>query len=311
VNRLHIVGIAIAAGAIAACSDSSSAPASDLAITMASAYSMTPAGFSNLNSTFASDSMAGPFEPGFGPRGGRGGPGHGFGFDGPGAGPGFGLGLMGGGLFGPFFGDGLGGLFRHDSTSCTYASGVVTCGPRTTRDGLTITTTAKYTTAANAAQQKPDSTTNTAVTTIKVTGTSTRRDSSKSVVDESSSQTITGLAKGSTQRTVNGTSAGTETTTGTGKQGAFTATRVTGDTVKGVVIPAPAGSTSGPSYPTAGTVIRAMSATVTISGQSPANSSRREMITYDGTATAKVVITQDGTTQNCTLPLPHGRLTCQ
>jgi hypothetical protein len=24
-----------------------------------------------------------------------------------------------------------------------------------------------------------------------------------------------------------------------------------------------------------------------------------------------VVITQDGTTQNCTLPLPHGRLTCQ
>jgi hypothetical protein len=35
------------------------------------------------------------------------------------------------------------------------------------------------------------------------------------------------------------------------------------------------------------------------------------VITYDGTATAKVVITQDGTTQNCTLPLPRGRLTCQ
>jgi hypothetical protein len=65
------------------------------------------------------------------------------------------------------------------------------------------------------------------------------------------------------------------------------------------------------SYPTAGTVIRAMSATVTVSGQSPSTSSRREVITYDGSATAKVVITQDGTTQNCTLPLPHARLTCQ
>jgi hypothetical protein len=218
---------------------------------------------------------------------------------------------MGGGLFGPFIGDGPGGLFRHDSTACAYASGVVTCGPKTTRDGLTITTTAKYTTAAGVAQSKPDSTTNTAVTTVKVSGTATRRDSSKSVVDESSSQTITGLAKGSTQRTVNAASAGSETTTGTSRQGAFTAKRVTGDTIKNVVIPVPTSTTSGPSYPTAGTVIRAMSATVTISGQSPTNSSRREVITYDGTATAKVVVTQDGTTQNCTLPLPRGRLTCQ
>jgi hypothetical protein len=108
---------------------------------------------------------------------------------------------------------------------------------------------------------------------------------------------------------VNGASSGTENTTGTSRQGAFTATRVTGDTIKGVVIPASTSTT--PPYPTAGTVIRAMSATVTISGQSPATSSRREVITYDGSTTAKVVITQDGTTQNCTLPLPHGRLTCQ
>lgn len=305
--KLHVVGIAIAAGAIAACSDSNSAPSSGLAITMASAYSVTPAGYSNLNSSFASDPGAGAFEPGFN-RGGGHGPG--MGFEGLGHGPGFGLELMGGGLFGPFIGDGVGGLFRHDSTACTFAGGVVTCGPKTTFDGLTITITGKYTTSAGVAQSKPDSTTNTAVTTVKVTGTSTRRDSSKSVVDESSTQTISGLAKGSTQRTVDGASAGTETTTGTSSQGAFTAKRVTGDTVTGVVIPVPS-SSSGPSYPTKGTVIRAMSATVTIAGQSPANSSRREVITYDGSTTAKVVITQDGTTQNCTLPLPRGRLTCQ
>ena len=302
------VGIAIATIAIAACSDTN-APSGEMAITMASAYSAAPAGFSSLNTSFAADSTAGPFQPGFGPRG-HAGRGHGFG--GPGGGPGFGLGLMGGGLFGPFLGDGPGGLFRHDSTACTFASatGIVTCGPKTTRDGLTVTSTAKYTTAAGVAQAKPDSTTNTAVTTVTVSGTATRRDSSTSVVNHASTQTITGLAKGSTQRTVNGASKGTETTTGTSSQGAFTASRVTGDTVKAVVIPVSSSGT-GPSYPTAGTVIRAMSATVTISGQSPATSTRREVITYDGSATAKVVITQDGTTQNCTLPLPHGRLTCQ
>jgi hypothetical protein len=305
INR--IVALVTASAAIAACSDTSntSAPASSFAITMASAFSATPTGFSELSSSFASDA-AGPFEPGFGRDGGRGG--H---FEGPGGGPGFGLGLMGGGLFGPFFGDGPGHLIRAD-TSCVYSSttGLVTCGPTTTRDGLVVTRVSKYTTAAGATQAKLDSNTNTATTTITVKGTATRRDSTKSVVDQSSTQTVTGLAKGSTQRTVNGASAGTENTTGTSSKGAFTSKRVTGDTVKAVVIPV-SSSTTTPTYPTAGTVIRAMSATVTITGQSPATSTRREVITYDGTATAKVVITQDGTTQNCTLPLPHGRLTCQ
>jgi hypothetical protein len=41
------------------------------------------------------------------------------------------------------------------------------------------------------------------------------------------------------------------------------------------------------------------------------SSSRREVITYDGSATAKLVITRDGTTKTCSLPLPHGRPVCQ
>ena len=288
---------------VTACNDAN-APSSQLAITMASAYSTAPAGYAQLNSSFSADSSAGAFEPEFGDHG----RGHG-GFGPLGGGPGFGLGFMGGGLGGPFLGDGLGPMHSSDG-SCTFSSstGLVTC-TFTTRDGLTVTRVSKYTTAAGQAQEKPDSTTNTVTTTVTVTGTATRRDSSKSVVNESSNQTITGLAKGSAQRTINGASAGTENTTGMSSQGAFTAMRVTGDTTKAVVIPAPTGTTR--TYPTAGTVIRAMSATVTISGQSPTTSSRREVITYDGSATAKVVITHDGATQNCTLPLPHGRLTCQ
>jgi hypothetical protein len=49
---------------------------------------------------------------------------------------------------------------------------------------------------------------------------------------------------------------------------------------------------------------------VTSSG-STKSSTRREVITYDGSSTAKVVITKDGVTQTCTQALPHGRLSCQ
>jgi hypothetical protein len=302
-KQLVITASCAAAILATACSDAN-APSSRLAVTMASAYSAAPAGFDQLSTSFNADGSASAFHPEFDGRG------HGPGGFGPlGGGPGFGLGFMGGGLGGPFLGDGLGPI-RSDDSSCTFSSstGLVTC-TFTTHDGLTVTRVSKYTTTAGQVQEKRDSTTNTVATTVTVSGTATRRDSSKSVVSESSNQTITGLAKGSTQRTVDGASAGTENTTGTSSQGAFTAKRVAGDTIKGVVIPVPTSTT--PTYPTAGTVIRAMNATVTITGQSPTTSSRREVITYDGSATAKVVITQDGTTQNCTLPLPRGHLTCQ
>lgn len=290
---------------IAACSDSTATSSSSrLAITMASAYSAAPAGFSSLTSSYAASGDEGPFMPGFGPMGGHG---HG-GFEGPRGGPGFGLGFMGGGLLGPFLGDGVGPFFHSDS-ACTYASGMLTCNA-TTRDGLTVKGTYTYTTAAGTAQQKRDSTTDRIVSSIAVSGTETRhRDSSTSIVSETSSQTISGLAYNSTKRTISGTTAGTETTTGTSQQGAFTAKRTAGDTVTGVVIPVSADRTHA-GYPTAGSVVRSMSATVTITGQAATTSTRREVITYDGSATAKVVITQDGATQNCTLPLPHGRLMC-
>jgi hypothetical protein len=298
-----IAGLAMTVIA-AACRDAAS-PTSQLAISMTSAYSSAPAGFDQLSTSFNGDPGAGAFQPQFDMM-----HGHGHGGFGPrGDGPGFGLGFMGGGLGGPFLGDGLGPMHDDDS-SCAFSAstGLVTC-TNTTHNGLTVTRTLKITTAAGGVQQKRDSTTNTIVSNVTVNGTATRRDSSKSVVNESSTQTVTGLAKGSAQRTVNGASTGTETTTGTSRQGAFTARRVAGDTITGLVIPAPTADTR--TYPTAGAVIRSMTVTVTIDGQSPSTSSRREVVTYDGSATAKVVITHDGTTQNCTLPLPHGHLTCQ
>lgn len=298
-QKVFLVTCAAALTTLAACTDNATTPASDLAVTMASAFSATPAGFSNLSSSYSTSGVEGAFMPSM--ERGRGGHGPGFG------GPGFGLGFMGGGLDGPFVGDGL-HPFHHDDANCTFAAATgVTCTD-TTRDGLIVKRVSKYTTAAGTVQQAIDSTTNTVTTTVTVSGTATRREGS-SVVNETSTQTVTGLAKGSAQRTVNASSKGSENTTGTSPQGAFTAARTAGDTVTGVVIPAATTTNTHP-YPTAGTVIRSMSATVTISGQAATTTTRREVVTYDGSATAKVVITQNGTTQNCTLPLPHGHLTC-
>lgn len=302
---------------IAACSRDTTGPAANrLAITLASAYSAAPAGFSQLSTTFAASTAAGVFQPGFDANGG---PGGGRGFCLPGSGPGFGLGFMGGGLAGTFFGDGIGRGFFHADSSCAFSSstGQVTCGP-TTRDGLTVTRVSKYTTTAGVALAAIDSTTNTVTSAITVAGTVTHAqrdtnhtsiDTSTSTVSEESNQTVAGLAAGSTKRTVNGTSSGTESTTGKTSAGAYSAKRIAGDTVTGVVIPTQTTALPQP-YPTAGTVIRSMSATVTFTGAAAATSARREVITYDGSATAKVLITVDGTTQNCTLPLPHGKLTC-
>jgi hypothetical protein len=64
------------------------------------------------------------------------------------------------------------------------------------------------------------------------------------------------------------------------------------------------------SISSAGTVVRTMSVTLTIAGQSPQSSKRREVVTYDGSTTARVVITQDGESRTCTIPLPRGRPTC-
>ena len=236
------------------------------------------------------------------------------------------------------FGGGLGCTGTFNS-----ASGRVECAAET-RNGLTITRSAQYLDAAGAVQQAFDTlTTNSINVKTSVTGTITFDSASHgpgggdhrhhggwglgrgpgglllgdtariltatTTINSSSDRTTTGLVATSAQRTTNGTSAGTEKTTGTTTRGAFTAERIVGDTTKGLVIPKAASDTAHP-YPTAGTVIRAIRATLTYAGQSPATLSRREVVTYDGSATAKVTITENGTTKSCTRPLPRGPLSC-
>jgi hypothetical protein len=271
------------------------------------AFISTPLGFENVASSFSTSSgLAGSaFLPG--ERDGSRGPnmlGGGRDFMGGGFGEDFLGGLVGGGR--PFDHGERGGTAL--SSTCTFSAstGIVTCAAET-HDGITINRTILFKTAAGTPQAARDSATNSITTHISATGAKTRRDSSVTTISHTSDQTVTGLASTATQRTVNGTSAGTETTTGKDTAGTFTVSRVIGDTTSSLIIPITSGK---PTYPTAGTVIRSMNVTLAYTGKTPASSSRREVVTYDGSATAKLVITQDGTTKNCTIPLPRGRPTC-
>jgi len=231
-------------------------------------------------------------------------------------GPGWG-GLMGGGLgeawiggigFGPGLGRGPFGDFD-DSNGCAFSttSNRNDCAT-IMRAGLTINRSYSFLDAALHVQQSFDpASTNTVNVKNSVTGTVTHHSTATSTVNSSSDFTVVGLAAGSTQRTVDGTASGSETTTGTRDGVAFTVARTADDKTVGLVIPIQDGR---PTYPTAGTVTRSMTATVTKDGSAPSTTSRSEVITYDGSATATVVITHDGVTKNCTKPLPHGRLTC-
>jgi hypothetical protein len=315
-----------------ACADVGTTPsaAGSLAV-----FQSVPAGFSATSNTFSSSGDLGEaFQPhlgdgsfddrgGFDDHGGLGedhGRGRGRGPGGPedrgrGRGDGFGF-LMGGGIGPEFLGEiGFGrnigrGPFHADSvgSNCVFASstGLVTCGPVTNR-GLTVLVTAAIKKTDGTAQSKIDSLTNSLTLHSEVSGTVTRRDSATSTISHKSDRSITGLAAGSTQRTVNGTAVGTETTTGVTDAGAFKAIRTVNDTTTGVIVPLADGK---PTFPSAGRVSRNKGSAVTIDGTTTTHT-RSEVVTYDGSAVAKVVITQDGVAKNCTMALPRGHLVCE
>ncbi|MBL8982405.1 MAG: hypothetical protein JNL26_09475 [Gemmatimonadetes bacterium] len=295
---------------------------------LSSAFSTVPLGYSEVSSSFSGDSDGVPsmFLPGMRAAA-------------------FGGGLMGGGLgdafagaMGPGRGRGhegpFGGRFGgHLTCEGEFNAGTqrFVCDP-VTRGGVTRTQSMQYKTTAGTVQQAFDTlTTNSVNVQSASTGTVSwaRDDNSRgrggphhigriagdtttiltttTTVNHSSNRTVTGLASPSTQRTINGTSQGSESATGTSSRGNFTATRSAADTTTGLVVPVQSGKAT---YPTAGTVIRTMKATVTFAGSAATSTTRREVIVYDGSTTAKVTITKDGVTQACTMALPRGRPSC-
>jgi len=301
-----IAAAAVAALALA-CMDTTG-PSSQSALALTQAFASLPAGFTLTTNSFAANENVGDaFMPGM-HRGPGGGDHSGLDrVDGHGMMGGLGPDFIGGIGFGRGFGHGpFGGLTLRGTCAFNSSSGRVECTD--TRGNLTIVSSASYKTAAGTVQSAPDSTTDAVNIQTAVTGTVTRRDSAVSTVNHSSNRTVAGLASSSTQRTVNGAARGEESTSGKTDSGiVFTATRLVGDTTTGLVIPIVSGK---PTYPTAGKVIRQMKATVTLAGGSPTTKERREVITYDGTETATLVITTDETTKTCKIPLPRGEPSC-
>ncbi len=302
-SSLRIAAAIAVVLAVSACSDSTSSTSSTSSVAsqeLAAAFLSTPAGFSSTDNTFSAGGDAG--EPWMPDRGARDDDAH----------------MMGGGIGPEFFGGvAVGHDFDHGPFgfgyvlfNCTFSSttGRDTCQP-VTRGGLTIKRSFSFEDASGTAQPFPNFQTNTINAVDSVDGTVTRHDGRvTATVHHSSDRTVGGLASGSTKRTVDGGSRGTEDATGkTVDSVSFTSSRLVADTVKGLVIPL---QDNHPTFPTAGTVTRIMQATLTLSGQAPVTKSRMEVITYDGTDTAKIVITKNGTTKNCKMGLPFGKLIC-
>ena len=302
-STVRIAAAVVAVLVVSACSDSTSSTSLTSSVAsqeLTAAFLSTPAGYSSTDNSFSASGDAG--EPWMPDRGAKDDDAH----------------MMGGGMGPEFFGGvAVGHDYDHGPFgfgyflfNCTFSSttGRDTCQP-VTRGGLTIKRSFSFQDASGTAQPFPNFQTNTINAVDSVDGTVTRHDGRvTATVHHSSSRTVGGLASGSTQRTVDGGSKGTEDATGKTADGtSFTSSRVVADTVKGLKVPL---TDNHPTFPTAGTVTRLMQATLTLGTQAPVTKSRSEVITYDGTDTAKVVITKNGTTKNCKMPLPFGKLIC-
>jgi hypothetical protein len=334
------LGVAVALAA-AACGDATAPTATDASFDLTPAFASLPLGYADVSTSFA----GGPGASAWMGQGRGRGPGT-AGLMGGGLSDAFG----GGQAFGRHGGHGpFGGGAACLTGTFDAASGRVVCAPLTLPNGLTVARSAAYTDASGRVQQAFDSTsTNTVNLRTATTGTATLSDSAggrgpggfgfeprggrrrapggrdrrggpllgdtatiltlSTTVANVSERTTGGLAAGSTQRTVEATSSSRETITGTSSRGQFTASRVAGDTTRGLVVPVATAGTA--TYPTAGTVIRGMQATLTYVGGTASSASRREVLTYDGSATARLVITENGTTRTCSVALPRGRPVC-
>lgn len=303
-SSLRIAAAIAAVVAVAACSDSTSSTSTTSSVAsqeLTAAFLSTPAGYSSTDNTFSASGDSG--EPWMPDRSARDDDGH---MMAGGLGPDF----LGGIAVGHDFDHGPFGFGEFFLFNCTFSSttGRDVCQP-VTRGGLTVKRSFAFQDASGTAQPFPNFQTNTINAVDSVDGTVTRHDGRvTATVHHSSNRTVGGLASGSTKRTVDAGSKGTEDASGkTADSVAFTSSRLVADTVKGLVVPI---QDNHPTFPTAGTITRIMQATLTLGTNAPVTKSRTEVITYDGTDTAKVVITKNGTTKNCKMPLPFGKLIC-
>ena len=193
-----------------------------------------------------------------------------------------------------------------ETDQCAYVADVgrVVCAPAT-RNGLTFTRSIAFLDAAGQPQPRRDSTTASVNTQVGVKGT-TSSDRGTLTVDRSSSLTVSGLRRGATTHTLNGSESGTTTRTFTMQDVTATATESFTAATKDVVVPVPQ---SRGSWPLSGTATRSSTLTVT-RGTTTRTMTWSEQVTFTGTSVVNVTITRDGVTRTCTRDLATRTSTC-
>lgn len=192
-------------------------------------------------------------------------------FDGPATGPGF-------------------GEFRPVNCPFNATSGRLVC-PTISFGGITINRSYAFWDAANAVQQAYDGTT-TAKANVQTSFVGTRSgDNWSGSVDRGKDLTATGLAGAETSRTWNGTGHDKVNRSRITEGGETRTYNLDcSSTVKDVVVPVPTSATTGPRFPTSGTITRSCTVTIVGGTKDGTTVQRTVVVTFNGNATATLTI---------------------
>ncbi|HEX3926576.1 MAG TPA: hypothetical protein VHW65_01145 [Gemmatimonadales bacterium] len=187
--------------------------------------------------------------------------------------------------------------FRPGLTGCTFANGSFTC-PAVTRNGLTATRTITFFDATGATQSAYDSLLTASIHLVADLSGSVTRGNWTADVSRHRDLTFTGLAGDETTRTVDGTGSETNSDSRVTRRDSTRTYTVTGASViTGVVLPVK--SNGGNGFPTAGTITRTYTITVTSGPDSGRTVTRTVTITFDGTSNAVASINGSQFTIDC------------
>jgi hypothetical protein len=210
------------------------------------------------------------------------------------------------------------------SISCAEAAGRWDC-TFVRNDGLTILQSTAFLDAAGVPSPRPTDKTVAQSNRMSVKGTTSEPlkldggagGTIQRTIDERGEHTVNGMQKGSTTRTVNGWREGTSAQVRTTPERVVKTSIVYADTTRGLIHsiekrePAVAGQKLPPIFPLSGSVVRYSTTTTSTEGKPAEMHTLRELITYDGSSVAKVVITHNGVTKHCTRDLATGKMACQ
>lgn len=200
----------------------------------------------------------------------------------------------------------------HDVVSatdgCQWDAAVarVVCAP-VTRNGLTVRRSFVFLDGDATPQPRRDESTVAMNTRIAVAG-SIATDRGTVTVDRGSTLTVSGLARGSSGRTLNGEESGTTTGTRRTDRGTVTTVETFQARTDDVVIPVPRPATA---WPLSGSSTRRSSVTASREGTTETRTRTfGHQVTFNGTRYVPITMTSDGTARQCTLDLALHRIDC-